>query len=808
MKYYAVKSIDGKTVNKLYTDWEGANGCAVAVTHHKSVFKSFKTEVEARNFLHSKPIADYAKPRKYSGFADDETPINTDDTESDLVMNEEMEIRGQFINPVFENEDTGYCVFSYKVSDRGRIRCVGYNLPKEKNSICIMRGEYVTNKYGLNFEVKSYEIERKTTKAGVIEFLCLLDGVGKALAGRIWDEFGKDTYKILENDVERLVCVQGISLDKAKKIKSAYGKVQSISELSKFLIEYNIAPKFAKKIVNKYGTDALDKIKKNPYLLFEISGITFESSDSLAMKMNMPKDSAKRFNACIRSILLEGELNGDTGVEVSELQKKAFSILKMDNAEESQKEWMRMFKDKELHAVRLDMNGTGLKQYIFSDSVYQMEKKCAKMISELATFKPESKNWDKLIVKSEVNDTLLLDATQIDAVINGLSYGMTVIMGEPGTGKTTTIKKIRDLAEQEFPEMKQVFLAPTGRASRRMEESIEQGAETIHHALKLGIQDDDYDKEEVKLENSLIVIDEMSMVDIRLMYKLLKAIKPGCIVILVGDINQLPSVGAGRVLQDIIESHIVPVTELKHIHRQDMDARIYINAHNINNGIHDIQDGSDFKFHTLPMSEQTEKEMVDRVVEQTDKYGLGNVMCLCPYIKGMCGVERMNAMIQQRLNPKHSNYEMEIITNGYTIRTGDLVMQIKRNTEEATNGEIGIVKDIDRVEDKPCVFVQFDKNCVKYKKGDFEYLTLAYASTVHKSQGSEAKAVISCLWDYHSNMKYRAIPYVAISRGKSMVDFYGSRSALDEAIDNIKQLQRISLFGRFLKYEAGEYVHV
>ena len=794
MKYYAVKSIDGRTVNKLYTDWEGANGCAVAVAHHRSVFKSFKTEVEARNFLHSEPIADYAMSRRYTGFADEETPINTGDSESDLVMNEEMEIRGQFVNPVFENKDTGYCVFSYKVPDRGCIRCVGYNLPKEKKSICIMRGEYVTNKYGLNFEVKSYEIERKTTKAGVIEFLCLLDGVGKALAGRIWDEFGKDTYKILENDTERLACVKGISLDKAKKIKSAYRKVQSISELSKFLIEYNIAPKFAKKIVNKYGTDALDKIKKNPYLLFEISGITFESADSLAMKMNMPKDSAKRFNACIRSILLEGELNGDTGVEVSELQKKAFSILKMDNAEESQKEWMRMFKDKELHAVRLDMNGTGLKQYIFSDSVYQMEKKCAKMISELATFKPESKNWDELIVKSEVNDTLLLDATQVDAVINGLSYGMTVIMGEPGTGKTTTIKKIRDLAEQEFPEMKQVFLAPTGRASRRMEESIEQEAETIHHALKLGIQDEDYDKEEVKLENSLIVIDEMSMVDIRLMYKLLKAIKPGCIVILVGDINQLPSVGAGRVLQDIIESHIVPVTELKHIHRQDMDARIYINAHNINNGIHDIQDGSDFKFHTLPMSEQ--KEMVDRVVEQTDKYGLGNVMCLCPYIKGMCGVERMNVMIQQRLNPKHSNYEMEIITNGYTIRTGDLVMQIKRNTEEATNGEIGIVKDIDRVEDKPCVFVQFDKNCVEYKKGDFEYLTLAYASTVHKSQGSEYPAVIIPILSGPRMLMNRNLLYTAVTRARKCVTVVGSEETFREMINNEKQQRRYSSLDR------------
>ena len=356
--------------------------------------------------------------------------------------------------------------------------------------------------------------------------------------------------------------------------------------------------------------------------------------------------------------------------------------------------------------------------------------------------------------------------------------------------------------------MQQVFLAPTGRAARRMEESIGESAETIHHMLGL-VQDADFEKEnDITLENTLIIVDELSMVDIRLMHCLLTHIGKDCILVLVGDINQLPSVGAGRVLQDIIESNAFPVTELKHIHRQDVDAKIYMNAHNINNGIHAIENGSDFKFHELEMDEQTEAQMVDRVVEQTHKYGLGNVMCLCPYKKGFCGVERMNALVQQKLNPKTDDYAPEISANGYHIRKGDLVMWIEKNTEDASNGDIGIVQDIISSNKEKIVYVRFNKNDIKYESADFKYLTLAYASTVHKSQGSEASAVISCLFDRHKHMIYRAIPYVSISRGKSMVDFYGSMKVLFEAIDNVQQLQRVSLFGRFLKLDAGCFVYV
>lgn len=326
----------------------------------------------------------------------------------DLSANETSIIHGEYVNLIFENKETGYCVALYKTAEQGRLACVGYNLPKEKNATYTMQGAYrESEKYGLNFDVTSYEAMRKTNKASVMEFLCLLKGVGKKNAELIWNAFGKNTYTILEEQIDRLEEVPGISPKKRDQIKTSYEDMKSIADITKFLIEYNIPPRYAKKLHDRYGTTAVHEIRSNPYALTVFRGITFESADAVAMKLGKPKDNAQRFNACVRSILINGELEGNTGMEVKELQRRTFLTLKLDDYTESQKEWVRMFAAKELRSVKLNVDGTGVKQYVFSDAIYALEKDSADMFKKLYSYKPPRQKLEKALVETEVKGELV-----------------------------------------------------------------------------------------------------------------------------------------------------------------------------------------------------------------------------------------------------------------------------------------------------------------------------------------------------------------------------------------------------------------
>lgn len=785
-KYYAVKSIDGTTVNKIYDTWEE---CRNVVECHDAKHKSFTTRQEAEDFL---------KKGKES-----------DSFQSTLDISQTV-VKCCYNYTRFKNTETGYMVVSYTDSKGNNITCVGYNLPEEKDVLCIFTGGFKSSKYGWNFEVSDISFERNLTKDSIITYLSCgtFKGIGEKTAQRIYNMFGADTYRIFDEEPEKLMKVKGITKAKYDTIMESYGEQRKLRDITTFLIEHGLSPRYAVVLVEKYGSSALSIIKMNPYALCKLKGITFETADQVATQLNKPADSAERFNACVTSILRENEVNGDTGMELQELQEKTFAILNnkgINSFPEGTKEWYRMLSDKDLVIRRLEIEKGNVKQYVFLSQVYKMEQDCARLTTRLAKTVIPPKDLEGIVDEAELSCGIHLDKEQRKAVIIALSNPFTVITGGPGTGKTTLIKVLNASFELLHSDKKRVFLAPTGRAARRLSESIEEPAYTIHSRLGLGLEDKNRDSDE-SIHNSLVVVDEASMIDIRLMYKILRAINTDCQVVFVGDINQLPSVGPGRVLQDLIESKLVPVIVLQHIYRQDKNDRICENAQNINNGINDIKNGNDFTIHEISEAEKIEDKMVELYIERVQQYGLGNVMCLCPYKNGHAGVVSMNMRLQETLNP--SRGELEVIANGYSIRRHDLVMHVNKNTELASNGDIGKVRRVEKKNGKLTAEVVINGELIEYNGDNLENLTLAYATTVHKSQGSEADGVIFCLSDFHYGMKYRAIPYVAVSRGKKHDDFVGSLNALAEAIANIKQTQRISLYGRFMKIEAGGFVYV
>ncbi len=708
---------------------------------------------------------------------------------------------------VYYDENSGFSVCQYKNTETDKkVTCVGVDLPTIKNiSYEFVTEEYTTAKYGKSYRVISWEEYINKTKEDIINYLScgLFSGISKKSAEKIYERFGDEAVDILDKDIDLLLSVPGIGKKSLEKIKKSYIEKRASREVAEELLKYGISMPSINRIYTEYKSDALRIIKEDPYALCSIRGITFKEADLIARDRKFKDTCYDRIRAASNYVLSEDMLSGNVCMPKCDYALKLIQVLNTKNITKKNilDYILPLIKDGSIRYNKR-ITSEGKKEYFYLPMTYKTERDIAKKITDLIhRKKTEVKDIDKLIDK--YTGKINLDETQKKAVKIGVTEPMFIITGGPGTGKTTILKVIAKINEElNNGTDNNVFLSPTGRAARRITESTGFPARTIHSALGLGIIDDErfadakgFNEECIK--NSKVIVDEASMIDLWTMDGLLRNIKDSSLG-LIGDIDQLPSVRCGSILRDLIKSGVVPCVQLDHIHRQSADAiNICENAQNIKKGIHILDTGDDFHVIEADTLESAEEKIVGSALEQIYQYGLENVKVLCPFKKGACGVYRVNSILQNILNPSKDGFELKI-PNDLTLREGDPVMQLK-NIEEVANGDVGYVTEI--TEDEVKVLFPGDiPEVVEYSFSDAkEQLTLSYATTVHKSQGSEYDSVVLCLTKRHGLMKKRNILYTGITRGKHQVTLIGTYDAFYEAIDNNMVEDRHSMLSELIK---------
>lgn len=726
-------------------------------------------------------------------------------------MQEQIEkIKVQYTATKFENND-GFCIYLYQNPETKEMyTCVGNNLPKYKNVTFEMMGQFKRNKkYGLNFNVQTYTEIVENNKKSIISFLAsgIIKGIGKATAEKIYDKFGNESIDIIENHPERLVEVNGISKRKATLIKNAYKENRVLKNLIQFLIPFGITTKQAVQIHQKLKIMYPSEIKEKPYKICKIRGITVETADLIAKNTGFPMNSKERLLAHVRHVLTENEVNGNTGIEVNEFGRNLIRSLNTPefyNTSNLCDITIQLIKERSLTCKKI-MFGNKVKTIIFNPYTYQIETDVAKKCIELVNTKQNiSEDYMQRMLKLCSDMHFQPDANQLEAAVETIRSSLTVITGGPGTGKTTIIKLIAKYLK-EYEKKHLIFMAPSGRAARRIEETTKYKASTIHKALGLRPDTEILEEDKVTFEDCTIIVDELSMVDIFLFYELMESIQLGCRVILVGDVNQLPSVGPGNVIRDLIDSGAVPVVRLTKIHRQSEHSVISENAKKIVEGNHDIKTGNDFFIKNHMSPQQARDSMIEHYVHYAKKYGVEKIYCLCPCRENIAGVRDMNTEIQKRMNPDAG--KLEFHANGYSYRIGDPVMHLK-NDDEVSNGDIGYVDSIYHADEEIVMDVlYFGDTRITYTHENADEMTLAYVSTVHKAQGSESDiALLYLSRTIGKKLLNRNLLNTAITRGKKLEGlFLTNDDALNMAIDNDDSENRITSLKYQLMYQSGEF---
>lgn len=720
-------------------------------------------------------------------------------------------ITGYVEHIIYRNQENGYTVLNL-VSDGDEIPCTGiFHVISEGESIEVT-GEYVSHPtYGEQFKVSSFREKAPEDLVSMERYLGsgAIKGVGAALAARIVKKFGEDTFRIIEEEPERLAEVKGISERKAMEIAEQTAEKRELRQAMIFLQKYGISMTLGVKIYQKYGIDTYRIVQENPYQMAEdITGVGFKIADEIARRVGIHTDSDFRIRSGILYVLQQSAGEGNTCLPKEILTRRACDLLDV-LPEHIEKHYMDMGIDRKI--VLKEMDGT---VYVYASTYYYMEANAAAMLQGLhVTYDVSDTEVEYEVKKIEKKTGMQLDERQLQAVKEAARSGLVVITGGPGTGKTTTINTIIRYFDAQGMD---IFLAaPTGRAAKRMSETTGYEARTIHRMLELngGAEGDNagFEKNEQNpLETDVIIVDEMSMVDITLLYALLKAIVYGTRLILVGDADQLPSVGPGCVLRDIIESGACKVVRLTHIFRQASQSDIVVNAHKINRGEPVILDNKSRDFFFLKRQDANViiSICIQLIQQKLPKYVDAkpfDIQVLTPMRKGLLGVERLNTILQQYLNPPSSD-KQEREYGQMRFREGDKVMQTKNNYQiewqvlsrygipvekgmGVFNGDMGIVKEINAFSETMTVEYEEGKT-VEYPFKQLDELELAYAITVHKAQGSEYPAVVMPLLSGPRMLMNRNLLYTAITRAKKCVTLVGDDVFFQQMIENVSEKRR------------------
>ncbi|MFB8835072.1 ATP-dependent RecD-like DNA helicase [Clostridioides difficile] len=722
-------------------------------------------------------------------------------------------LEGMISEIVFKNEDNGYTI-AHLVNENDEIVVVGCMPTLAIGESIEVEGKWVNHKiYGTQFEVNSFMPVTPSSLEGVYVYLSsgMIHGIGEKMAKRIIDKFGVDTLEVIQNSPEKLQEVEGIGSKKVKQIVKSYEEDRELRNIIIQLSPFGITPNYCLKIYKKYKSSAIEVINKNPYQLAEdIRGIGFKVADSIASKIGIDKNSKDRICQGILYTLNKSLSNGHTYLPEHVLIQDSEKLLEL-NGEIIKECVMMLVYNQKIHIEKV--NNENL---IYLMPYYLAENGVCSQIVKLSQYEFEDLKID---IDNEINvleedKKIKLAEKQILAVKESVNSGVLIITGGPGTGKTTTINAIIDIFENNGKSV--TLAAPTGRAAKRMSETSNKEAKTIHRLLEMGFSTDDdltfFKDEEDPINSDVIIVDEVSMVDIILMYNLLRAIKLGTRVILVGDSDQLPSVGAGNVLKDMINSNIINVVKLNEIFRQAQESMIIVNAHKINNGepLYLNTKGKDFFFIRKSTNEEILNEIIGLVNERLPKFykvdKLKDIQVLSSMRKGELGVTNLNIELQKYLNKKEK-FKVEESFSKRLFRVGDKVMQVKNNytkkweTEDQKesgegiyNGDIGYVYHIDK--DKKTIYILFDQTkIVSYLYDELDEIDHSFCTTIHKSQGSEFPVVVLPIAWAPPMLLSRNLLYTAVTRAKKLVVLVGDVKYLEYMIKNNRVNQRYSNLG-------------